>query len=541
MKLTEEQAEIVGTDAGTLVVDAFAGSGKTSTLVAYARARPGRTFTYLAFNKAIKEDAQRRFPPNVRCVTTHGLAYRDFGVPYQHKLGQPRETVISREFQCSYRLAKAAMDAVGNFLCSADKEILPVHATSGMADPDAAFGVAREIWRRMRDAGDAVVQMPHDGYLKLYQLSDPEIRSDIILVDEAQDSNPAVLDVVARQGAAKIYVGDENQSIYSFRKAVNALAKIDADRRLVLTSSFRFGPGIAALATLLLCDWKGETRMIEGLGRHKTRFEVDEGRPHAVIGRTNSGLFDAAVDVLMAGKPFGYVGGIQGYRMDMIRNAYNLSVGERVSDPFLASFRGFAEMEEYAEAVEDKELKMLVKVIDEYEHDVPVLIDRLKSKAVAELSGEEIALTTAHKSKGLEFESVRLLDDFTDLKVDIGKGGVERAPSIEDINLLYVAATRAERCLAINDATWRWLDGLDMRDAVMGGDVSPFVKERIAVNRHHQAIDEALSIPDFLRYPALLAGESSARREDVKRTRANRFLRMKADALGANAVGDLFA
>ncbi len=40
---------------------------------------------------------------------------------------------------------------------------------------------------------------------------------DAILVDEAQDMNPATLDAIRRQNAAKIFVGDPNQQIYSFR------------------------------------------------------------------------------------------------------------------------------------------------------------------------------------------------------------------------------------------------------------------------------------------------------------------------------------
>lgn len=475
-KLTDEQSDIVGTDVATLVVDAFAGSGKTSTLVSYAQARPRKTFTYLAFNRAIKEDAQRRFPSNVRCVTTHGLAYRDFGVPYQHKLGQPRETVIAKALNCNYMTAKAALEIISNFFCSSSKSLDPdIHLPYlCLADENLAFKTAEVIWGRMRDVSDAVIQMPHDGYLKLYQMSDPVIRSDIILVDEAQDSNPAVLDVVSRQSADKVYVGDENQSIYSFRKAVNALAGLEADRRLPLTASFRFGPGVAALASLLLHEWKGETRLIRGLGRQKTRFSLDADMPHAIIGRTNSGLFDAAVGILQAGKPFGYVGGIQGYRLDMIRDAYNMSVRERVSDPFLASFRSFSDMEDYAEAIDDKELKMLVKVVGNYKHDVPVFIDRIRTKAVQVLTGDEIALTTTHKSKGLEFDSVRLLDDFADLKVECRSDGSERGPSDEDINLLYVAATRAERCLQLNDTLETWVKSLGMFDAITSGDVSSF-------------------------------------------------------------------
>ena len=75
MKPTEEQLAIRQSQARNLLVSASAGTGKTSTLVLYAQARPNTQMTYLAFNRTVKEEAQRKFPPNVRCVTTHGLAY----------------------------------------------------------------------------------------------------------------------------------------------------------------------------------------------------------------------------------------------------------------------------------------------------------------------------------------------------------------------------------------------------------------------------------------------------------------------------------
>ena len=49
---------------------------------------------------------------------------------------------------------------------------------------------AKMIWRKAQVVHDSL-HMPHDGYLKLYQLSKPVITGyDVILVDEAQDQTP---------------------------------------------------------------------------------------------------------------------------------------------------------------------------------------------------------------------------------------------------------------------------------------------------------------------------------------------------------------
>lgn len=55
-------------------VKAYAGAGKTSTLVAAAAAVPNRRGIFTAFNKKIITDSSKKFGRNVKCATTHSLA-----------------------------------------------------------------------------------------------------------------------------------------------------------------------------------------------------------------------------------------------------------------------------------------------------------------------------------------------------------------------------------------------------------------------------------------------------------------------------------
>ena len=57
-----------------LVLQAGAGTGKTTTLALLAHATP-RHGRYLAYNRAIATDATTRFPATVTCTTAHSLAY----------------------------------------------------------------------------------------------------------------------------------------------------------------------------------------------------------------------------------------------------------------------------------------------------------------------------------------------------------------------------------------------------------------------------------------------------------------------------------
>ncbi len=465
--ITDEQAAVVESGAPNLLVNAFVGTGKTSTLVAYTKRRPGKRFTYLAFNRSIKEEAIRRFPANVKCVTTHGLAFGPVGSMYKAKgkdgISSPRPYQVAEVLKISQLAAGKSIEILNRFLASADPALHPCHMSGTIfeaKEQEPLFETTKNLWSRMRDVNDPGIPMPHDGYLKLYQLSSPAINSDIILFDEFQDANPVTTALVMAQPGAKVMVGDSHQAIYGFRGAVNAMAAFKDAARLDLTKSFRFGDGVAQVASALLRDWKGETRTIKGMGRHPTVFSVDQSAPHTKLARTNGELFRAAVDALSSGRKFGYVGGVEGYRLDTILDVYRLFSGRRgdVKDAWIRSFEDFSSLQEYALTMDEKELKMLASITDEYNKSIPSLVKEIKERAVAVMTGEEIALSTVHKAKGLEFDSVVLLDDFAELSVKHDENGEEVRPSAEEINILYVATTRAERCLELNEKTLSWIE-----------------------------------------------------------------------------------
>ncbi|KGH08197.1 hypothetical protein P608_18430 [Comamonas thiooxydans] len=57
-----------------------------------------------------------------------------------------------------------------------------------------------------------------------------------------------------------------------------------------------------------------------------------------------------------------------------------------------------------------------------------------------------ITVTTAHRSKGLEWDTVQLTDDYP----DIFDPDMEPEAREDEINLLYVGSSRAMRVLIIN-------------------------------------------------------------------------------------------
>src|SRR5690554_6756565 len=80
MELTKEQYDIINS-AGDIKINAVAGSGKTTTIIEYAKARPKTDkILYLAFNRSVKLEAAKKFADkglaNVKVETAHSLAYR---------------------------------------------------------------------------------------------------------------------------------------------------------------------------------------------------------------------------------------------------------------------------------------------------------------------------------------------------------------------------------------------------------------------------------------------------------------------------------
>lgn len=464
MRFTDEQERIFASSSRSMIINAFAGCGKTTTLAEYARRRPRERFLYLAFNRAIKQEAERKFPKNVRCVTTHGLAFPKFGVKYKDKLGNPKAFHLAEVMQIDMVSAGKILDVVNRFLVSSDREIGERHVKlAGINLPrniQVAIEYANTAWKHMQREDNPAIPMPHDGYLKLFATSDPEIRTDCILFDEAQDANPVTIDIVRQQSCRKVIVGDRHQGIYGFRGAVNAMRMFEAEETHALTQSFRFGSGIASLATRLLSDWAKEDRHLTGSGPHQTVWAVDRSDPYTILARTNAGLFDIAVGLLGGKQRFGYVGGVDGYKMDMILDAYYLWRGDRakIRDRSLASFQDWKDASIYAEQLDDRELKVLIGVVENHGRSIPSLIDRIKREAVSNPDEAAIMLSTAHKAKGMEWDSVVLSNDFQPIEAHYDKAlGRMVPPPQEEINLLYVAMTRALRALEPNDALLGWL------------------------------------------------------------------------------------
>lgn len=538
-QLTSEQVAIVNCDAKVLAVDAGAGTGKTSTLVTFAQARPRRRILYIAFNKSVATEAKTRFPENVDCRTGHSLAYGPVGSQYRAKLGNVPVYMVQQYLGCSTAGAKAALTAVQSWLCSVDEHIEAKHVEGAEAiepeEVDMVVHHANKLWQEMKDRRSKMA-MPHDGYLKIWAMQRPRLSYDIILLDEAQDTNPLTLDfVMAQQGHAQIVlVGDRHQGIYGFRKALNAMEAVAADQRLALTQSFRYGQRIADVATALLQTFKGEEKPLKGRPDIDVKWSVDRKLHYCIIGRTNAGLFSSCANFLMErpSERLYFVGGFDGYMFGKVLDAYFLWAGRRseIKDAGISRFPTYKDFATYGQEAGDTEVKSLCRIVEDYKHKVPAIYNAVKAAETRDESNAAITITTAHRAKGLEWEQVQLNDDFVELPPDEDE-------DLEEINLLYVGVTRAIHSIVLPLNLRGWLEeiGFDLgSEAVVEAEQAndpvdiPVEEIRWQRDRLIKAILDAATKAGLYHGEPLVSGADVV---DLCGALANRCLQSEAKAL----------
>lgn len=479
----EQQAVIQAVASGkTLKIAALAGTGKTSTLLMIAQAYPKRRGLYLAYNTALKKEGLTKFPAWITCKTVHGLAYPAFGAAYHDQLskkadlgqmlltlgieplnanlllktGEPLSFSASemlrltrdvvRQFTYSDRETLTPQD-VEAFITKELEEKIPslkkgktfyqenALAIEGFKDSltERLLTYARALWTYQQSPTDDTIPAEHDTYLKLYQLSKPLIKGyDYIMLDEAQDANPCILDILLRQSCQVIYVGDKHQQIYAFRGTVNAMDKISG-KALYLTQSFRFGNAIAQEANVIL-KALGSPSRLKGLPSLRSSLRMPNP-PYTVLARTNLKLIEDCITKIEEGWKCCLLADTRSI-VSLIRSTFYLWMKrpEWVRDERIIGFANWKAFVEVARQEDDSELLLALNFILKNLGDSLNFLRLLENSARYPEQKADIVFSTAHRAKGREWERVVLCDDFT-LNND------------HEMNLYYVALTRASRVL----------------------------------------------------------------------------------------------
>lgn len=492
MRLTPEQLAIIQS-TGNIKINAVAGSGKTTTIIEYAKARPRSSkILYIAFNKSVKLEAIKRFADQsldqVKVETAHSLAYKHIVPQYNYKVksqGYKTNELVellglqaAGEKHAAYIVANHISKFIAYF-CNSDKlKVSELNYLEVVSDPKAKVFVnnyypyiEKQTRMLLGKMENGEIEITHDFYLKKFQLSRPVLPYDFILFDEGQDASPAMLDIFFNQHATKVIVGDTHQQIYGWRYAINSLEKADF-KIFNLSTSFRFSQDISNLAMAVLERKKAlgpyQPVAIVGQGKNKSN------KTKATLARTNLGLLIQAIQfisenskvkrIFFEGNINSYTYADEGASLYDVLNLYNYN-HDRIRDPLIKSMKDIADLEDYIEKTGEAQLSMMVEIVKEYENEIYDILRELKKKHVDndQRDQAEMIFSTVHRCKGLEYDTVHLVNDFLTedkLTTILNKENddetekneiksIDFAKLNEEVNLLYVAITRTKSRLFI--------------------------------------------------------------------------------------------
>jgi len=465
-----------------VAISAGAGTGKTSTLKLLAESRTDTKMLYVAYNKAIAEEAKGSFPSNVECRTAHSLAYGEVGKLFRDRLRlanispgalvkkwQIRDTPVdvpATEDASAEQITISGAQQVGaaraalrRFVHSSDQGLCVDHVwdsdlPTAPADAErkplqkAILALAEKLWADISSV-DGELKVTHDDYLKMWALKNPDLtrRWSVILYDEAQDADPVVADIIFRQaelGAQIVAVGDSSQAIYGWRGSADVLHDLPDAAECTLQQSFRFGPEIAGFANLFLGQLDAPLRLV---GRPDLASTVGPvSHPDAILCRSNAGAFSQVMARQASGERVALVGG-GGDLESFARGVQALQAGRPTAHPELAVFASWQEVVDWSETEDGRDLRIWVRLVESFGTDALLTaIGRL----VEDESAADTVVSTAHKAKGRQFGQVVIADDFwvpSEKNPDAGTTPAE-------LMLAYVASTRAQHRLDPGPLAW---------------------------------------------------------------------------------------
>ena len=504
-KPTEEQEQALSLfrSGKNLKINAYAGAGKTSTLKLLAESRPGKSL-YTAFNRDIAERSRKEFPSHVTSSTTHAIASQFVALRWGFTKSRLKDSAKPREiasflalpnhtqFDIPFRkplraleLADLIQATVNNFLNSADTELSARHVShqNGFSNLEGdhhaqvasvMLPYARRLWEAMTDIHGSV-PLGHSGYYKLWSLEFQELPYECIFLDEAQDSNPPLLAVLDRQQCQIVYVGDPYQQIYSWRGAVNAMTQVRTELESSLTLCFRFGQPIAEAAFQVIRTL-GAREPLRGNPERTARIgQVTE--PECVITRTNMALMEelARREEIIHRCSLG-----KKQRKSLLLQLNDVVLLKQEKLAFSDELRGYRSWDDVHRHVElgtNPQLRSFCRLVDTFGEQR--LIGLVKRTCSGERA-DAISFTTAHRSKGQQWNRVVLSADFFNkfqiaMESDRSRDGsyLQDENWQEEVRLFYVALTRAREEVQLPAALLSYFEIAGSQDAAAGRPAPP--------------------------------------------------------------------
>lgn len=483
--------EAVRTSADNLFIEAVAGSGKTTTLIEIMKVLCAETqlsVLFCAFNRSIAQELEQRpdRPREAAVSTLHSLGFR--ALRTQDKYVQFDEKAVRDKIAECLPASLSNMDRRVARLFAEKMVGLLKNTLTEPDDTEAIFNLLDHFGIEDNGIGQIVIPLLpfimseldrmryidfDDMIARVVKFNVPLPKYDIVLVDEAQDLNPAqiaLVQMMAQAGARIVAVGDRNQSIYGFRGAdINAIPKLIETlsmRSLPLSICYRCPVSHIRLAQQIVPHIEAREDAPEGVIDYLSWEQmVAKGtltpNETLVLCRRNAPLIKRAFSLIRAGVPTTVKGRDIGQGIINLINKLS-----RPSDEVL-------DLVDKANAYHTSERQKLMKR-DVSESMLQALDDRMETlyalcegaetiteikdrteKLFSDTNGIGMVIcSSVHRAKGLQSQKVVLLEPWTmPLRV---RRDWERE---QEENILYVARTRSQDTLvlevdAVAEAIW---------------------------------------------------------------------------------------
>lgn len=478
---TPEQAliiEAVATTSDPIIVTALAGAAKTTTLVMAAHKLPLVPTASVSFNKRIAEEMAKRMPGHIQCSTMNSLGHRVWANTVGKRLrvesdkmyaflkeemdnaSREDKRLLSEAFPGLLRTLRRAKSMgyipqfyreLGQSLANRD-DLIDSVADELDVEPDEYFMavVDKLLNKSIAEAYQGLIDFDDQIYMStLFGGNYP--RFPIIMIDEAQDLSPLNHETLAKMnGGRLIAVGDPNQSIYAFRGAdVNSMEVLKnrfSMRELSLSVSFRCPRAVIRRAQKRAPQMQWPEWAIEGkveVLEDWSSSDIPDGA--AILCRNNAPLFSCALALIRSGRGVKLVGADLGPALVKLLKKLSPDLG--------------LQQKQVLEAITSWEEKEIRKARDSRHAGIRDRADCLRVFAEygatlgAAIAWAEnlfkatgtVLLMTGHKAKGLEFDTVFILDPWRIPSKWALKAAELGDPSKlqQERNLEYVMQTRA--------------------------------------------------------------------------------------------------
>lgn len=502
-KYQQDVFDAVENTEDSLLIEAVAGSGKTTTIVeAIKHVSSRKSVAFLAFNKSIAQELGRRITnPNAKCMTLHSCGFtawkRFVGTDVQvdsrktfeiikNSLTWPernRNSQLSKLIGLAKQIGMVPGDEQrlsGSFVDEiATDGLLPgCHEGAickGLVEDDLAvwrdlmelYGIDEDeaeisiVRRILRDSiAQARVVMDFDDMLYMPVISEASFEKfDVVFVDEAQDLSGIQRVMISRMlkpSSRVIAVGDRHQAIYAFRgassDAMPLLASEFGCKPLPLSISYRCPKAVVKKAQSWVEHIEFAETAPEGLVvEYPEQWLLRDFLPSdSILCRLTRPLVEVAFILIRARIPCRVLGRDIGAGLLALVKKSKITPGSPLSD--FEGWLDFYHQREVRKLTEREEPAKLGLLNDKVE-TLRVFIDDLSpastvfdlQKSIEALFSDndagKLTLSTVHKSKGLEYPRVFILDAHELMPCPWANrpGDLQ-----QEKNLMYVACTRAQ-------------------------------------------------------------------------------------------------